>query len=120
MATWRIVDTGLRRAAENIALNRALLEARQQGESPSTLRFLRFTPCALLGYHQSAAQELNLDYCLDHGISRYQSGQAQYQNKLRLGSKLTANAMYFRHRNPLLQRLLRLVSPLFSTDEVDA
>jgi predicted N-acyltransferase len=62
----------------------------------------------------------NLRYCLDNGLSRYQSGQAHYENKLRLGSKLTANAMYFRHRNPLLQRLLRLVSPLFSADEADA
>lgn len=61
----------------------------------------------------------NLRYCLDHGISRYQSGQASYENKLRLGSNLTANAMFFRHRNPFLQRLLRLVSPLFSTDEAN-
>lgn len=59
----------------------------------------------------------NLRYCLDHGLSRYQSGQAYYENKLRLGSKLTANAMLFRHRNPALQAILRLVSPLFSADE---
>ncbi|AYG67744.1 MULTISPECIES: GNAT family N-acetyltransferase [unclassified Rhizobium] len=62
----------------------------------------------------------NLRYCLDNGLSRYQSGQAYYENKVRLGSKLTANAMYFRHRNPFLQRLLRLVSPMFSSDEGDA
>ncbi|MBN8951913.1 MULTISPECIES: GNAT family N-acetyltransferase [unclassified Rhizobium] len=62
----------------------------------------------------------NLRYCLDNGLSRYQSGQANYENKLRLGSKLTANAMYFRHRNPLLQGLLRLVSPLFAADEAGA
>ena len=62
----------------------------------------------------------NLRYCLDNGLSRYQSGQAYYENKVRLGSKLTANAMYFRHRNPFLQGLLRLVSPMFSTDEADA
>jgi hypothetical protein len=61
----------------------------------------------------------NLRYCLDNGLSRYQSGQAYYENKVRLGSKLTANAMYFRHRNPFLQGVLRLVSPLFSTDEAD-
>lgn len=62
----------------------------------------------------------NLRYCLEHGLSRYQSGQAYYENKVRLGSKLTGNAMYFRHRNPFFQKLLRLVSPLFSTDEADA
>jgi predicted N-acyltransferase len=62
----------------------------------------------------------NLQYCLDHGQSRYQSGQAYYENKVRLGSKLTRNTMYFRHRNPLLHRILRLISPLFETDEGEA
>jgi predicted N-acyltransferase len=59
----------------------------------------------------------NLRYCLEHGIGRYQSGQAYYENKVRLGSQLTANTMFFRHRNPVLQKILWLVSPLLSTDE---
>jgi predicted N-acyltransferase len=59
----------------------------------------------------------NLRYCLDHGLHRYQSGQAYYENKVRLGSKLTPNSMYFRHRNPVLQAALRLASPLLSADE---
>jgi lipoate-protein ligase A len=65
---WRVIDTGTRRAAENFALNRALLEARKRRMAPSTLRFLRFGPSALLGYHQSAEQELDLDYCRANGI----------------------------------------------------
>lgn len=91
MTTWRVLDTGLRCAAENIALNRALLEARQHGESPSTLRFLRFTPCALLGYHQSAEQELNLDYCRDNSIDiqrRITGGGAIYFDATQLGWEL--------------------------------
>ncbi|MBX5167416.1 MULTISPECIES: GNAT family N-acetyltransferase [unclassified Rhizobium] len=59
----------------------------------------------------------NLRYCLDSGLSRYQSGQAYYENKVRLGSQLAANTMFFRHRNPVLQTLLRLVSPLFSAEQ---
>ncbi|MGO4569371.1 GNAT family N-acetyltransferase [Rhizobium sp. 2YAF20] len=59
----------------------------------------------------------NLRYCLDRGLNRYQSGQAYYENKVRLGSKLTPNSMFFRHRNRLVQAVLRLVSPLFSADE---
>lgn len=66
--SWRIVDTGLRPAAQNLALNRALLEARSAEEIPSTLRFLRFTPCALIGCSQSPAQELNLGVCRAAGI----------------------------------------------------
>jgi lipoate-protein ligase A len=89
--TWRIIDTGLRPAAQNIALNRALLEARQAGEIPSTLRFLRFEPCALLGYHQSAEQELNLDYCRDNGITiqrRITGGGAIYFDETQIGWEL--------------------------------
>ena len=67
--TWRLIDTGLRPAAQNIALNRAVLEARRAEEIPSTLRFLRFVPCALIGCNQSVEQELDIDYCKTGGIS---------------------------------------------------
>ncbi len=89
--TWRLLDTGLRSAAHNISLNRALLEARAAGESPNTLRFLRFTPCALLGYHQSAAQELDLEYCQAQGIEvqrRITGGGAIYFDPGQLGWEL--------------------------------
>ena len=88
---WRRLDTGLRPAAQNIALNRALLEAREANEIPSTLRFLRFTPCALLGHHQSAEQELNLDYCREQGIAiqrRITGGGAIYFDEGQLGWEL--------------------------------
>jgi lipoate-protein ligase A len=88
---WRLIDTGVRSAAENIALNRALLEARQAGEAPSTLRFLRFRPSALLGYHQSAEQELNLEYCRANGIAvqrRITGGGAIYFDETQLGWEL--------------------------------
>ncbi len=91
MEFWRVLDTGLRPAAQNIALNRALLEARQADEIPSTLRFLRFTPSALLGYHQSAGQELNLDYCRAHGIAvqrRITGGGAIYFDETQIGWEL--------------------------------
>jgi lipoate-protein ligase A len=90
-AKWRVIDTGLRPAAQNIALNRALLEARQAEEIPSTLRFLRFTPSALLGYHQSAEQELNLDYCREQGVAvqrRITGGGAIYFDETQLGWEL--------------------------------
>jgi lipoate-protein ligase A len=60
---WRVIDTGLRSAAQNVALDRALLEARRAEEIPSTLRFSRFAPSVLLACHQSAAQEFDLDCC---------------------------------------------------------
>jgi lipoate---protein ligase len=88
---WRVIDTGLRPAAQNIALNRALLEAHQAGTSPHTLRFLRFTPSALLGFHQNVDQELRVDYCHEHGIEiqrRITGGGAIYFDETQIGWEL--------------------------------
>lgn len=89
--TLRVLDTGLRCGAENIALNRALLEAHQAGETPHTLRFLRFTPAALVGFHQDVAQELRVDYCQAHQIEiqrRITGGGAIYFDETQLGWEL--------------------------------
>src|SRR5690349_2406439 len=66
---WRLIDTGLRPVAQNIALDRALLESRRADESPSTLRFLRFPRCALVGCGHSVEQELDLAHCAQEGIA---------------------------------------------------
>jgi uncharacterized protein len=59
----------------------------------------------------------NIRFCLERGLIRYQSGQAYYENKLRLGSRLTRNTIYFKHRNMLAQGLLRFAAPWFGADE---
>jgi len=56
----------------------------------------------------------NVQYCLDHGIARYQSGQAGYAAKRRLGSAFAPNWLMFRHANPLLNGLLRMIAPLLA------
>ncbi|QKT04387.1 lipoate--protein ligase family protein [Ectothiorhodospiraceae bacterium 2226] len=89
--TWRLIDTGLRRAAENMALNRAMLEAHQEGLIPHTLRFLQFTPSALVGFHQSVAQELRADYCRENGIDiqrRITGGGAIFFDPTQIGWEL--------------------------------
>ena len=88
---WRLLDTGVRRAAENMAMNRALLEGHQEKVTPHTLRFLQFTPCALLGFHQSAEQELKIDYCQANGVDiqrRMTGGGAIYFDQTQLGWEL--------------------------------
>ena len=88
---WRVIDTGLRPAAENIAINRIMLEAHQEGCIPPTLRFLRFQPSALVGFHQSVEQELRTDYCAAHDIAiqrRITGGGAIYFDETQLGWEL--------------------------------
>lgn len=88
---WRLIDTGLRTAAQNIALDRALLEARRAEEIPSTLRFLRFAPSALLACDQSAEQEFNVDCCRAGAIAiqrRITGGNATYTDEKQLDWQL--------------------------------
>ena len=60
----------------------------------------------------------NVRLCLERGLGRYRSGQAGYENKLRLGCRLTRTANYFRHRNAVLNGGLRLLAPMFAADPV--
>jgi len=43
METWRLLDTGARSGAENIALDEILLELKATERIPPTLRFLQFS-----------------------------------------------------------------------------
>jgi lipoate-protein ligase A len=66
--SFRVLDTGVLEGRLNIAIGQAIVEARQEGRVPDTLRFLRFPPTALVGRHQALGQELDLDYCRQNGI----------------------------------------------------
>jgi lipoate-protein ligase A len=92
---WRLIDTGLRPAAQNIALSRALLEARRAEEIPSTLRFLRVASAALLGVRHSAEQEFDLAYCREQNIAvqrRITGGCSIYTDQTQLGWELHLHA----------------------------
>jgi predicted N-acyltransferase len=58
----------------------------------------------------------NVRLCLERGLGRYQSGQAGYETKLRLGSRLVGADMYFHHRRPLVNRALQWAAPLLADD----
>jgi len=86
--TWCVMDTGLRAAAQNIALDRALLEARHAEEIPSTLRFCRYTPSVLLASRQCVAHESDVEFCRTSGIEvqrRITGGGAVYCDGAQLG-----------------------------------
>ena len=65
---FRVLDTGVLEGRLNIAIGQAIVDSHQSGQAPDTLRFLRFPPTALVGRHQALGQEIDLDYCCEHGI----------------------------------------------------
>lgn len=67
---FRLLATGFHSAAENMAIDEAVLEAVASGASPPTLRFYGWKPPAIsIGYFQSLEEEVNLEACKAHGVS---------------------------------------------------
>lgn len=58
----------------------------------------------------------NVGLCLERGLKRYQSGQAGYATKRRLGCAFPATEMFFRHRRPWIDRALKWAAPMFADD----
>ncbi len=86
---FRVIDTGSLSAAENMALDEAILEARHEGSSPDTIRFLSFDPhAALIGQFQAVEKEIRPRYCREKGIEvnrRVTGGGALYWNTTDIG-----------------------------------
>lgn len=58
---WRLLDTGNRSSAENMAIDEAILIAHSEGKVPPTIRFYGWNPPTLsIGYFQKAEKEVNL------------------------------------------------------------
>ncbi|MCU0897513.1 MAG: alpha/beta fold hydrolase [Burkholderiales bacterium] len=94
----RVIDTGIRAGRENMALDRALIEAHDAGQIPDTLRFLRFRPSALVGAHQILSHEVRLDYCRAKGIEvgrRITGGGALYLDERQFGWELVVDRTRF-------------------------
>jgi lipoate---protein ligase len=98
LSRWRLLDTGSRSAAENMALDEVLLVVRSLGLSPNTVRFLQFSPaCVLVGYHQIVAQEIRSSFCREHGIDinrRITGGGALFWDTNQLGWEIIGNRDY--------------------------
>jgi lipoate---protein ligase len=69
LTPFRLLDTGHISAAENMALDKIILDEVAECHSPPTLRFLQFKPsAALVGYHQDVDLEIRHTYCQTHRI----------------------------------------------------
>ncbi len=91
---WRFIDTGFRTAAENMALDEVILEAKSREQTLNTIRFLWFKPPAVLvGFHQAVEHEVRIEYCRDKGIDinrRITGGGAIFLNEKQLGWEIFA------------------------------
>ncbi len=62
---------------------------------------------------------VNVDYCIRHNIALYECGQAGYASKIRLGCTFQSNTLFFRHRNRLINSVLKLVKLFIRPDRHD-
>ena len=82
---WRLLDTGLRDAFYNMALDEAIAIARSRGLVPNTIRFFRWEPSAVsIGYFQSMEEEVDIEACNRLGVDyvrRRTGGGAVYHDR---------------------------------------
>ena len=116
MKTWRLLDTPPMTAAENMAMDEALLELKGQGEGPDTLRFLQFSPTAVLvGFHQAVSEEIHVSYCRENGIEinrRITGGGAILLDENQLGWELFCDKSYFNSTIPNMGLFKTLCKPV--------
>ena len=66
---WRLLDTGIRDAFYNMALDEAIVIARSKNVVPNTIRFFRWGPSAVsIGYFQSMEEEVDIAACDRKGV----------------------------------------------------
>ena len=108
----RVIDTGPLSAAENMALDEALLESREKYSTPDTIRFLSFEPhCALVGYFQTVESELRVQYCKQEKIDinrRITGGGALYWGTKDIGWEIFASSGRFSSRISKMEDYYRL------------
>lgn len=119
MDQWRLLDTGNHNAAENIALDAALLTAKNRENIPNTIRFLQFSPPAvLLGYHQSMEQEIRIEYCNEQNIDinrRITGGGTIFFDSSQLGWEIICDKKYFQMHVADSNFFEKLSQPLISS-----
>ncbi|MFO7962375.1 MAG: lipoate--protein ligase family protein [Desulfobacterales bacterium] len=98
MDTFRLLDLPPMTAAEHMALDDVLLALKGDGKTLNTVRFLQFSPPAvLLGHHQAAEEEIRSDYCRKMGIQvnrRITGGGAVFLDERQLGWEIICDKTF--------------------------
>lgn len=115
---WRLLDTPPMTAAENMAMDDALLELKGKGQSPNTIRFLQFSPRAVLvGYHQSIQEEIRKEYCEENNIHinrRITGGGSIFFDENQLGWEVYCDKAFFDLTIPNLRLFRTLCNPVIT------
>ncbi len=116
LPTWRLLDTPPMTAAENMALDEALLEVKGEGKSPNTIRFLQFSPrTVLVGFHQALHEEIRSDYCQANRIDinrRITGGGAIFFDENQLGWEVFCDKAFFNAAIPNARLFKTLCEPV--------
>jgi len=103
-------------AAANMAMDEALVELKGEGKSPNTIRFLQFSPRAvLLGYHQAIAEEIRTEYCRANRIDvnrRITGGGAIFFDENQLGWEVYCDKAFFNMTLPTARLFKALCDPV--------
>lgn len=118
MNILRLLDTPPLTAAENMALNDTLVELKGEGKTPNIIHFLQFDPwCALVGYHQSIAEEIRTEYCRPHGIEinrRITGRGAIFFDRTQLGWEVICDKSFFNLKVPTPRLFQKLCDPMIA------
>ena len=102
MHKFRLLDIPPLTAAQNMALDDALLELKGTEKTPNSIRFLQFNPPAVLvGYHQSVAEEIRTEYCRENHVDinrRITGGGAIFFDQTQLGWEIICEKRFFNVR----------------------
>ena len=122
MNYFRLLDTPPMTAAENMALDEVLLELKGKGETPDTIRFLQFSPRAMLvGFHQSVEEEVRVSFCIENNIHinrRITGGGAIFFDENQLGWEVICDKGFFNVKIPNLRLFKTLCNPVIKALDI--
>lgn len=117
--TFRLLDTGILPADENMALDQVLLEGVEEGWSPPTLRFMQFDPPAVLvGGYQRVEDEVRQDWCREHAIHvnrRITGGGTIFFDRSQLGWEVVCGREHLGGAGPSAVLFEKLCTPVIET-----
>lgn len=93
---WRLLDSEITYdAAQNLAVEEAILQAKIKGFVPPTIRFWRNRRAVIVGYSQDVYAEVNLEICAREGIQvvrRFSGGGTVYHDLGNLNYTIVVDA----------------------------